>query len=467
MNGLTDKQLQLGEDDAFLALQNAWLHALEVLEMQVNKPSFESWIKTARPLSIDGGLVKIATNSRFAKHWLESKHIGHIKEILESDLGTKLSVRVELIESNEPAILAEKLPTKPKPKSKEEDESISLPINSQYNFENFVVGPTNRLAHACAMAIAENPGKMYNPLFVYGGPGLGKTHLMHALGQSAMTNFPGMKVAYVSGEAFTYHYVNSLREHKAAEFRRKYRSIDVWLVDDIQFLVGKERTEEEFFHTYNAIYEMGKQIVLTSDRAPRDLKLDTRLLSRFECGMIADIAPPDLETRMAILETKAEYENITLSNDVILYIAKLITSNVRRLESALIQLHAYASLMKTSVTPTLAQEVLSKHFGEEAAQVIDAQKVQLEVAKKFNVELSDLKGKCRSADIVVPRQIAMYLIRELTNYSLPSIGKAFGGRDHSTVLHACKKIEEKMAEDKGFNSMVAELERQIKMGKTC
>ncbi|MCE5321870.1 chromosomal replication initiator protein DnaA [bacterium] len=464
---MTDKQLQLGEDDAFLALQNAWLHALEVLEMQVNKPSFESWIKTARPLSIDGGLVKIATNSRFAKHWLESKHIGHIKEILESDLGTKLSVRVELIESNEPAILAEKLPTKPKPKSKEEDESISLPINSQYNFENFVVGPTNRLAHACAMAIAENPGKMYNPLFVYGGPGLGKTHLMHALGQSAMTNFPGMKVAYVSGEAFTYHYVNSLREHKAAEFRRKYRSIDVWLVDDIQFLVGKERTEEEFFHTYNAIYEMGKQIVLTSDRAPRDLKLDTRLLSRFECGMIADIAPPDLETRMAILETKAEYENITLSNDVILYIAKLITSNVRRLESALIQLHAYASLMKTSVTPTLAQEVLSKHFGEEAAQVIDAQKVQLEVAKKFNVELSDLKGKCRSADIVVPRQIAMYLIRELTNYSLPSIGKAFGGRDHSTVLHACKKIEEKMAEDKGFNSMVAELERQIKMGKTC
>ncbi|MEN6357352.1 MAG: chromosomal replication initiator protein DnaA [Armatimonadota bacterium] len=464
---MTDKQLQLGEDDAFLALQHAWQHALEVLEEQVNRPSFESWIKTARPLSIDGSLVKIATNSRFAKHWLESKHIGLIKEILEADMGTSLSVRVELVESNEPVLLAEKLPTKPKPHPKEEDEPISLPINNQYNFENFVVGPTNRLAHACAMAIAESPGRTYNPLFVYGGPGLGKTHLMHALGQAAMTNFPGMKVAYVSGEAFTYHYVNSLREHKAAEFRRRYRSIDLWLVDDIQFLVGKERTEEEFFHTYNAIYEMGNQIVLTSDRAPKDLKLDTRLLSRFECGMIADIAPPDLETRMAILETKAEYEHIALSNDVILYIAKLITSNVRRLESALIQLHAYASLMKTSVTPTLAEEVLSKHFGETAAPVIDAQKVQLEVVNKFNVDLSDLKGKCRSADIVLPRQIAMYLMRELTDYSLPSIGKAFGGRDHSTVLHACKKIEEKMAEDKNFNMLVTELARQIKMGKSC
>ncbi len=464
---MTDKQLQLGEDDAFLALQNAWQHALEVLAEQVNKPSFESWIKTARPLSIEGNTVRIATNSKFAKHWLESKHIGFIRDILESDMGTKLTVKVELVESQEPAILTEKLPTKPKSSPKDNDEPISLPLNNQYNFDNFVVGPTNRLAHACAMAIAENPGKTYNPLFVYGGPGLGKTHLMHAVGQTAMTNFPGMKVAYVSGEAFTYHYVNSLREHKAAEFRRKYRSIDVWLVDDIQFLVGKERTEEEFFHTYNAIYDMGKQIVLTSDRPPKDLRLDTRLLSRFECGMIADIAPPDLETRMAILETKAEYEHIALSNDVILYIAKLITSNVRRLESALIQLHAYASLMKTSVTPTLAEEVLSKHFGEEAAPVIDAQKVQLEVANKFNIDISDLKGKTRSADIVMPRQIAMYLIRELTDYSLPSIGKAFGGRDHSTVLHACKKIEEKLTSDKSFASMVNELARLIREGKNC
>lgn len=467
MDGLTDKQLQLGEDDAFLALGHAWEHALEALQEQVNKPSFESWIKTARPLSVEGGIVRLGTNSRFAKHWLESKHIGLIKEILEADMGTSLSVRVELIECNEPVLLTEKLPTKPKPHHKEEEESISLPINSQYNFENFVVGPTNRLAHACAMAISENPGKTYNPLFVYGGPGLGKTHLMHALGQAAMTNFPGMKVAYVSGEAFTYHYVNALREHKAADFRRRYRSIDVWLVDDIQFLMGKERTEEEFFHTYNAIYEMGNQIVLTSDRAPKDLKLDTRLLSRFECGMIADIAPPDLETRMAILETKAECEHIALSDDVILYIAKLITSNVRRLESALIQLHAYASLMKTSVTTSLAEEVLSRHFGEAAAPVIDAQKVQLAIADKFNVDISDLKGKCRSADIVLPRQVAMYLMRDLTDYSLPSIGKAFGGRDHSTVLHACKKIEEKLAEDKNFESLIMELSRQIRMGKNC
>jgi chromosomal replication initiator protein len=411
--------------------------------------------------------VRIATTSRFAKHWLESKHIGLIKEILETDMGTKLSVKVDLVEGDEPAILTDKLPKKPKPQPKADDEPISLPLNNQYNFETFVVGPTNRLAHACAMAIADNPGRTYNPLFVYGGAGLGKTHLMHAVGQAAVANFPDMKVAYVSGEAFTYHYITSLREHRTAEFRRKYRSIDLWLVDDIQFLVGKERTEEEFFHTYNAIYEMGKQIVLTSDRAPKDLRLDTRLLSRFECGMIADIAPPDLETRMAILETKAEFENIALSNDVILYIAKLITSNVRRLESALIQLHAYASLMKTSVTPTLAEEVLSKHFGEQAAPVIDAQKVQLEVSKKFNVDLSDLKGKSRSADIVLPRQIAMYLIRELTDSSLPSVGKAFGGRDHSTVLHACKKIEEKLEKDKSLASLVREIARLLREGKSC
>ncbi|MCE5198807.1 MAG: chromosomal replication initiator protein DnaA [Armatimonadota bacterium] len=463
---MSDKQLQLGEDDAYLALQNAWERALEVLSEHVNKPSFESWIKTARPIAFEDGLVRISTTSRFAKHWIENKHVGLIQEILEEHMGCKIRVRVELVEGEEPVLLSETLPKKPKPQPKSDDEPISLPLNNQYNFENFVVGPTNRLAHACALAIAESPGKTYNPLFVYGGPGLGKTHLMHAIGQQAIISFPGMRVAYVSGEAFTYHYITALREHRTGEFRRKYRSIDLWLVDDIQFLIGKERTEEEFFHTYNAIYDMGKQIVLTSDRAPKDLQLDTRLLSRFECGMIADVAPPDLETRMAILQTKAEYENMSLSNDVILYIAKLITSNVRRLESALIQLHAYASLMKTSVTPTLAEEVLSKHFGEGADPVIDAQKVLLEVSKRFNVDMSDLKGKCRSADIVMPRQIAMYLCRELTDGSLPSIGKALGGRDHSTVLHACKKIEQKLEKDKSLAGTIAELEKLLRGGKS-
>lgn len=460
---MSDRQLQLGAGDDYLSLQEAWVRVLEVMAEMVNKPSFESWVKSAKPASIEDDLVRITTTSSFAKHWLESKHLSIIKEILETHMGRKLKIRLELAEggAQEPIILAEKLPKKPKPQAKHDEEPVSLPLNSQYNFDNFVVGPTNRLAHACAMAISENPGRIYNPLFIYGGAGLGKTHLMHALGHCVQSNMPNMRVAYVSGEAFTYHYITSLREHRTADFRRQYRSIDVWLVDDIQFLIGKERTEEEFFHTYNAIYEMGKQIVLTSDRAPKDLELDGRLLSRFQHGMLADISPPDLETRMAILQTKAEYENMTLSDDVILYIAKLIRSNIRQLEGALITLHAYASLMKTTVTPTLAEEVLSKHFGETAAPVVDATKVLQEVAKKYSVEITDLKGKCRSKDIVVPRQVAMFIMRELTDYSLPAIGKSIGGKDHTTVMHSCKKIEEKMASDKAFSAQISELMRQI------
>lgn len=464
---MSDQQLQLGVDDALMALQNAWERALEVLAGQINKPSFESWIRTAKPVSLDGDLVRIVTNSRFAKHWLESKHLPLIKEILETHLQRSLRVRVDLTEgdNDEPVLMADRLPAKPKSRPKPDDEPISLPLNSQYNFDHFVVGPTNRLAHACAMAIAERPGKTYNPLFLYGGAGLGKTHLMHAIGHAVSQSMPDVRVAYVSGEAFTYHYITSLREHRTAEFRRQYRSIDLWLVDDIHFLIGKERTEEEFFHTYNAIHDMGKQIVLTSDRAPKDLELDARLLSRFQAGMLADISPPDLETRMAILQNKAQCENMTLSDDVILYIAKLIRSNIRQLEGALITLHAYASLMKTAVTPSLAEEVLSKHFGESAPPVVDAQKVLQVVSRKFNVELTDLKGKCRSKDIVVPRQVAMYLMRELTDYSLPAIGKAIGGKDHTTVMHSCKRIEQKIASDKGFAAIVGELSKHIGGGQ--
>lgn len=455
-----DKQLQLGQDREFLSVHSAWDRALEALGERVNKPSFESWIKTARPISIDGSTVRVGTTSRFAKHWLENKHLAFLKEMLESELGFKVKLELELLQEpkDEPPILKERLPKKPRTV---DEEPISQPFNKYYTFENFVVGPTNRLAHACAMAIAEEPGRTYNPLFIYGGPGLGKTHLMQAIGHYVSEQQPDMRVAYVSGETFTFHYINSLREHSAAEFRRKYRSIDLWLVDDIQFLAGKERTEEEFFHTYNAIHDLGKQVVLTSDRAPKDLELDERLLSRFEMGMLADISPPDFETRVAILQTKATTENMPLSDEVIIYIARLITRDIRELQGALIKLHAYASLMKTSVTQGLAEEVLSKYFGDGAITVIDAQKVQKEVAGKFSVDVCDLKGKCRSKDIVTPRQVAMYLLRELTDFSLPAIGRVFGGRDHSTVLHACRRIEERIAHDRAFAALVAELSRRI------
>lgn len=461
---MSEKQLQLGVDDAFLALQEAWASALDVLAEQVNKPSFESWIKTARPIRMQGGTVIIGTCSRFAKHWLESKHLPFICEILEQHLGHPVKARVEFIEEQEPPLLTEKLPSKPKPQAKL-DEDIFQPLNDRYNFENFVIGPTNRLAHACAEAVAEQPGRTYNPLFIYGGAGLGKTHLMHAIGLQAAEAKPDLRVVYVSGEQFTYHYISSLRDHSTAQFRRRYRNVDLWLVDDIQFLAGKERTEEEFFHTYNAIYDMGKQIVLSSDRPPKDLELDGRLRSRFECGMLADIAPPDLETRMAILGSKAQSEQMALSDEVILYIARLITSNIRQLEGALIKLHAYASLMKTDVTPTLAEEVLGRYFVDNAPPAIDVQKVVQEVCKRFNVEISDIKGKCRSKDVVVPRQVAMYLTRILTDNSLPSIGKAFGGKDHSTVLHACKKIEEKIARDRAFALLMEEISKHVRQGR--
>lgn len=455
---MSDKQLQLGQDGAFLSVQDAWERALEILSQQVNKPTFESLIKTARPVSIDGDLIRIAAASSFQKQWLENKHLPAIREVMETHLGRELTLKVEISDkAPEPVIFAEKLPKKPAP---HDDEELSQPLNSKYTFDTFVVGPTNRLAHACAEAVAESPGCAYNPLFIYGGAGLGKTHLMHAIGQFAMQSRAGARVAFISGETFTYHYITALREHRTADFRRRYRNIDLWLVDDIQFLVGKERTEEEFFHTYNALYEMGKQVVLSSDRAPKDLQLDSRLLSRFECGMLADISPPDLETRIAILQSKAEDERMSLSDEVILYIAQLITSNIRQLEGALIKLHAYASLMKTSVTPTLAEDVLGRYFGANAPRPVDIEQVQQAVAGQYRVDVSDLKGKCRSQDIVLPRQVAMYLIRQLTECSLPSIGKAFG-RDHSTVLHACKKIEEKLTADRAFAALMEELCRRI------
>lgn len=459
---MSEKQLQLGEDEATLALRDAWSHALEALASQINKPSFESWVKTARPIRIQGGAVVLGTSSQFARHLLESKYAASIKEILGQQLGYEIKLRVEVVEGDEPPLMTEKLPRTPRPLPKAEDDSIFQPLNDRYTFDNFVVGPTNRLAHACAAAVAEQPGRTYNPLFLYGGAGLGKTHLMHAVGLMAMQARPDMRVVYVSGEQFTYQYVNSLREHRTADFRRRYRNVDLWLVDDIQFLAGKERTEEEFFHTFNAIYETGKQIVLTSDRAPKDLELDQRLRSRFECGMLADISPPDLETRMAILQTKAQGEAMSLTDDVIMYIARIITSNIRQLEGALIKLHAYASLMKTDVTPTLAEEVLGQYFAENAPPVLDVRKIVEEVSKRFGVEPADIKGKCRSKEIVIPRQVAMYLTRTLTDTSLPAIGRAYGGKDHTTVLHACRKTEEKIAQDRSFAGLVEEIKRRLR-----
>ncbi|MDO8588333.1 MAG: chromosomal replication initiator protein DnaA [Armatimonadota bacterium] len=453
--------MRLGENEQFAVLQEAWQLALELLKTQINKASYETWIKPIVPISYDGKMVVLGASSQFAKKWLETKHLKGIKSILESHLETDLVVNVILSESREAPILDDKLP---KSKRKSDEELLSLPLNDRYTFDTFVVGPCNRLAHASCFAVAESPGKSYNPVFLYGGPGLGKTHLLHAIGRKIQQNKPNARVVYVSGETFTHHYITSLRERRNSEFRRKYRNVDVWLVDDIQFIAGKERTEEEFFHTYNALYETRKQIVLSSDRPPKDLQLDERLLSRFECGLVADIAEPDLETRMAILQQKALDENMTLPDDVILYIAKLIRSNIRALEGALVKLHAYASLMKMPVTSDLAADVLGRYFGEPKPYVLDPTAVQDAVCRRFSVSPAELNCARRTKELVLPRQVAMFLARELTSASLIAIGRAFGGRDHSTVLHACSKVRALRKVDAALAATLDELSKKLRNG---
>jgi len=459
------KQLQLGEDDAFLALERAWEQARDALAAKVTKPSFESWVKPIVPLSFEDGVAVLGTPSRFAKHWLEGKYLEDIRALLEEQLGQGIRVVLRQATEQQPGLLREPLLATEKPPTRPADDASSIPLNSRYDFDSFVVGPCNRLAHATASAVAGAPGGTYNPLFIYGRAGLGKTHLLHAIGLAVLQCLPHLRVAYVPGETFTFQYVTALREHRIAEFRRRYRNVDVWLVDDVQFLVGKERTEQEFFHTYNALYDGGKQVVLSSDRAPKELELDTRLLSRFECGMVTDIAPPDLETRMAILQTKAAREHLTLPDEVVTYVARVVRTNIRQLEGALIKLHAYAALMNAPVTQTLAEDVLGGYFREQEALPLDPVLVQLAVSRRFKVSLDDLTGSKRSQDIVLPRQVAMYLSRQLTTASLPAIGRAFGGKDHSTVLHSINKVGKLVESDQKLSDIVSEISAELRDGK--
>jgi len=388
------------------------------------------------------------------------------------------------------------LPATARPRSTGDTSNPDAPLlNPRYTFDNFVVGRTNRLAQGGAAAVASAPGEVYNPLFLYGPPGIGKTHLMHAIGHEVVSRVGGEHVAYVSGEAFTTSFINSLREGKTAEFRRRWRNVDVFLLDDIQFIAGKDKTNEEFFHTFNALYQTGKQIVISSDRSPRELKMmDERLRSRFESGLIADIAAPDLETRLAILHKKAEVERMRIPDEVLLYMARLVQSNIRTLEGALVKLVAYASLVNSPVTPELASDILERYFIASGGAVtatpggdgpsgasggstplleatgsplplsrgqITADLIQRVVAKRFGLDPDVLKGKKRDKETAKARQIAMLLMRELTETSLPGIGQLFGGRDHSTVLHACNNIREQLPADDTLRQLVEDLTTQI------
>jgi chromosomal replication initiator protein len=342
------------------------------------------------------------------------------------------------------------------------NDEMSATLNPKYTFDSFVIGNSNRFAHAASLAVAESPAKAYNPLFIYGGVGLGKTHLMHAIGHYVLNNNPKSKVVYVSSEKFTNELINSIKDDKNVEFRNKYRNVDVLLIDDIQFIAGKERTQEEFFHTFNDLHEANKQIILSSDRPPKEIPtLEDRLRSRFEWGLIADIQPPDFETRIAILKKKADVENLNIPNEVMVYIATKIKSNIRELEGALIRIVAFSSLTNKEISIDLASEALKDIISSRNSKQVTIELIQDIVSSYFNLKVEDFKSSRRTRNIAFPRQIAMYLCRKLTDMSLPKIGEEFGGRDHTTVIHACEKISKSLKEDETLQDTVAELTKKI------
>ncbi len=351
---------------------------------------------------------------------------------------------------------------KPDQPDSEENETNSL-LNPKYTFSTFVIGNSNRFAHAASLAVAEAPAKAYNPLFIYGGVGLGKTHLMHAIGHYILSQNKKAKVLYVTSEKFTNELINSIQTNKNVDFRNRYRNVDVLLIDDIQFIAGKESTQEEFFHTFNALHEANKQIIISSDRPPKEIPtLEDRLRSRFEWGLITDIQPPDLETRIAILKKKAELENLEVDDDVLEFIAKRIESNIRELEGALTRIMAYSSLTNSTLDVSIAEEALKDIISSRQPKKITPELIQKVVSNHYQLKMEDLKSRKRSRPIVYPRQIAMYLCREMTDLSLPKIGDLFGGRDHTTVIHACDKVATDIKEDLQMKRTINELIRQIR-----
>ena len=453
------------------------LWALVVEAMAAESPQHRAFLALTKPLGLlqgeGGATLLLNTPNQFAKDFLELRVKSALNEILTNQLGQKINIAVtvdENLEVDEPRedILDETTPELQPKSGTGRDLGSKLPqeqsqLNPRYVFETFVIGASNRFAHAAAVAVAEAPAKAYNPLFIYGESGLGKTHLLHAIGAYAKELYGSVRVRYVSSEEFTNDFINSIRDDKASVFQRRYRDLDVLLVDDIQFLENKERTQEEFFHTFNTLYNAHKQIVISSDRPPKQLTtLEDRLRSRFEWGLITDIQPPELETRIAILRKKAAQDKLNAPDDVLEYIASKISSNIRELEGALIRVTAFASLNRQPVDMGLAEIVLKDLIPDQAGPEITSSTIMAQTASYFSLTLEDLCGTSRSRVLVNARQIAMYLCRELTELSLPKIGQTFGGRDHTTVMHADRKIRQLMAERRSIYNQVTELTTRIR-----
>ncbi len=440
-------------------LDNIWKDVLKVIKVELTEVSYNTWLKTIIPISMSNRNIVLAAPNEFTKGILEGRYLNLIKNAIKEVTKEDFSIQF-IIPGEEPTtnINLTKVNV-----AEVHDNGQRSQLNPKYTFDTFVIGNSNRFAHAASLAVAESPAQAYNPLFIYGGVGLGKTHLMHAIAHYILSQNPNSKVVYVSSEKFTNELINSIREYRNEEFRNKYRNIDVLLVDDIQFIAGKEGTQEEFFHTFNALRENNKQIIISSDRPPKEIPtLEDRLRSRFEWGLITDIQAPDLETRIAILRKKANIESIQVPDDVMLYIASNIKSNIRELEGALIRVVAYSSLTNRNVTEDLAQEALKDILSNSKPVEITVDLIKEVVSKSFKIKLEDFQSKRRTRAIAFPRQIAMYLTRELTDLSLPKIGDEFGGRDHTTVIHACDKINTDMNESEDLKRKIEDIIASLK-----
>lgn len=458
-------------------LNNIWTRAKDVIKNEIGPAAFDAWFQLLEIKSGENDQLIIEAPDEFFRDWLHNNYLGIIDQALRKAAGAEIHFSISI--NNQ---ILEKAQNKHAKENQEnrlarfqktlqeqrfgpnpiEAAGGGISLNPKYSFNSFVIGPSNRFAHAAALAVAESPAKAYNPLFIFGGAGLGKTHLMQAIGHYAYKQNPKSKLYYIPSEQFTNELVTAIQKRTTVKFRQKYRTVDILLIDDIQFIANKEATQEEFFHTFNCLFDAHKQIVVSSDRPPKEIpSLEQRLTSRFEWGLVTDIQPPDFETRVAILRNKIEAEGTSVPDDVLNFIASNIKSNIRELEGALIRVVAYATLEKKPVNLDFAKNAL-KDMVKESNQNINIEYIQKIVAEYFNLKIHDLKARGRSKNLVFPRQIAMYLSREMTNYSLPELGGYFGGKDHTTVLHACNKIREMVSNNTEVDALINQLVVKIK-----
>jgi chromosomal replication initiator protein len=451
-----------------LSAENLWEEISGRLREALSDGTYSKWFGDVHELAVEGDTLVLTVPTEFSRDWIEGHFLGLIGAAVRDIVGSERPVELRVAHETEPATedragadgvvpMVQRLPGRPE----------SGGFNAKYTFDSFVIGSSNRFAHAAALAVAEAPAQAYNPLFIYGSTGLGKTHLLQAVAQYVAEHSGALTVRYVTSEAFVNDFINSLRDKRIEGFKQRYRAYDVLLIDDVQFFEGKERFQEEFFHTFNSLYEAGSQIVLSSDRPPRDIAtLEERLRSRFEWGLITDIQPPDLETRIAILRKKVKVDGIHVHDEQVLtFIAGRVSTNIRELEGALTRVVAFSSLTGRPMTVELAQDVLRDVFPQGEAAEVSIKRIQDLVAERFELSLDELCGEKRSQNIVYPRQVAMYLSRELTDSSLPRIGKEFGGRDHTTVIHATSKISRLIREDRSVYNLVQELTARVKQAR--